>query len=218
MALPASFLPSCLSAFLPLTIACVDIAGAGAGKYVEREEKRFTVAGKPSVEVSTFDGSIEIRPWDRSEVLVVVEKRAWDKESAAAIDVQSEQNGNRVRVEVKTPRSDVWFFGFNRSRSARLLVSVPSASDVQARSGDGSIDVERITGAVNLGSGDGSIRGRELTGDLNVRTGDGSIRLEAVDGVLDANTRDRATGALPYTPRPAALRATTGTFPPATGR
>ena len=43
-------------------------------------------------------------------------------------------------------------------------MSAPAASDVAARSGDGSIDVERITGRLELKSGDGSIHGRDLGG------------------------------------------------------
>jgi len=37
---------------------------------IEREEKRFTVSGSPVLNVTTFDGAIEIRSWDRAEVLV----------------------------------------------------------------------------------------------------------------------------------------------------
>src|SRR5260370_33309753 len=56
--------------------ACVDIIGADVARVVDRQEKRVSTKGPPDVDGSTFDGSIEIRPWDRSEVLVVVAKRA----------------------------------------------------------------------------------------------------------------------------------------------
>src|SRR6478752_7318102 len=79
--------------------ACVDIVGSDLGKYMERDEKRFTVSGKPDVDLSTFDGSIEVRPWDKSDVLVVIEKRGHDKDDVAKIDVHAEQAGNRVTVE-----------------------------------------------------------------------------------------------------------------------
>src|SRR5262245_45914952 len=80
---------------------CVDLASATIdARYVEREEKRFTVSGKPDVHLSTFDGSIEIRPWDRPEVQVIVEKRATSKEVAAEIEIKTAQEGNRVTVEV----------------------------------------------------------------------------------------------------------------------
>jgi len=170
---------------------CVDIVSADLGKYVEREEKHFTTAGRPDVSVSTFDGSIEIRPWDKPEVQVVIEKHARDKADADTIDVRAEQNGDHVIVEVKSRKDDGGFhIGWNVSRSARLIVSAPAAADVAARSGDGSIDVERVNGRLELKSGDGSIRGRELRGAVTAHSGDGSIKLDGVSGALDVDTGD----------------------------
>ena len=172
---------------------CVDIVGSdlGRSRYVERDEKRFTVDGKPDVVVATFDGSIEIRPWDKPDVQVVVEKRGRDKEDVAVIDVQASQNGNRIEVTVSEPKNVGGLdFHFNNHRSAKLIVSLPSSSDIAARSGDGSIDIEQVTGRVQLRSGDGSIRGRSLAGDVNVHTGDGSIKLDDVNGALNVDTGD----------------------------
>ncbi|MBI3402811.1 MAG: DUF4097 family beta strand repeat protein [Acidobacteria bacterium] len=186
---------------------CVDIVGADLGKFVEREEKHFTTAGRPDVSVSTFDGSIEIRPWDKPDVQVVVEKHARDKADADEIEVRAEQNGNHVIVEVKTRNNDHGFhFGWN-SRSARLIVSAPATADVAARSGDGSIDVERITGRLELKSGDGSIRGRELGGAVTAHSGDGSIKLEGVSGALDVDTGD---GSIVVAGKLTAVRARSG--------
>jgi hypothetical protein len=187
------FLLFCLSAFLPMTTGCV-VTGQGGG-LVERDEKTFAVNGKPDLTLSTFDGSIEVRSWDRSDVLVVVEKRAWDRGALSAIEVRAEQNGSRVEVAA---RRSPWF-GWAGSLSARLIVSVPATADVRAMSGDGSIDIERISGAVDLRSGDGSIRGSQLVGDVRAMTGDGSISLERVEGTIEVHTGDggiRAEGEL----------------------
>src|SRR5262249_37776994 len=98
---------------------CVDIvAGIDGGRYVERDEKQFEMTGQPDVVLSTFDGSIEIRPWDRGDVRVVVEKRGRDKEDIAAIEVKAEQTGNHVEVTVTEPRHT----GFHiNKRSAKLI-------------------------------------------------------------------------------------------------
>ena len=87
---------------------CIDIVGADLGKYVEREEKHFAVAGKPDVSLSTFDGAIEIRPWDKAEVQVVIEKRGRNKEATDAIEVHAEANGNHIEVRVTTPGPPGW--------------------------------------------------------------------------------------------------------------
>lgn len=157
-------------------------------KIVEQEHKRFTVAGRPEVTVSTFDGSIEVRPWDQDAVDVTIEKRGPTRESLDDLVVSATQSGNRVVVEVKSRRRGGWHFGM--SPNARLTVAVPAATDLQARSGDGSIDVERVNGRVDLSSGDGSIRARQLNGDVSVHTGDGSVALDGRFAALTARSGD----------------------------
>jgi hypothetical protein len=188
-----------LSAVLPFVVGCINISGDDFGRFVKRDEKRFNVDGKPEVVLATFDGSIEIRSWDRPEVLVVIEKRAATEAAADAVDVVSTQQGDRVSVEVKMPTNRGlgwhWFGG----GSARLVVSVPASSDVKASSGDGSIRLDRVNGTISLRSGDGSIHASSSSGNVSVSTGDGSIELDHVDGVLEATTGDgrvRMTGKL----------------------
>ena len=170
-------LPAVLAALIAAP-GCVDIIGADLNQYVERDEKHFTVSGKPDVALATFDGSIEIRPWDKADVEVVIEKRGRDHADVAGIVVKAEQHGNRIEISVVEPKQDRGFSLHFHNRSARLIVSVPRSSDIAAKSGDGSIDIESVTGRVQLRSGDGSIRGRMLSGDVEANTGDGSIRLD----------------------------------------
>jgi hypothetical protein len=186
-----SMIPS-LSLVLLVTAGaagCVRIS-AEDGRYLDREEKRFSVEGKPDVKLRTADGSIEIRSWDRPEVLVVVEKRAFARQAASAITVTSSQDANHISVEAKMPVERVfgWFAG--GFGNARLIVSLPTESDVQAATGDGSIRLEGVSGVISLRSGDGSIHARDVSGSIAARSGDGSIRLDQVNGTVDANTRD----------------------------
>ena len=170
---------------------CVDIIGADLNKYVERDEKHFAVTGKADVALTTFDGSIEIRPWDKTDVQVVVEKRGRDHDDVSGIEVKAEQHGNRIEVSVTQPKRDRAGFGFHLySRSARLIVSVPAASDVSAKSGDGSIDIERVSGRLALRSGDGHIHGRMLGGEVDANTGDGSVKLDGNLTGLRVHTGD----------------------------
>jgi hypothetical protein len=182
-------LPAVIAALLAAP-GCVDIVGADLNRYVERDEKHFTVSGKPDVALATFDGSIEIRPWDKSDVEVIIEKRGRDRADVAEIEVRAEQHGNRIEVSIVQPKRDRGFNLHFHNRSAKLIVSMPAASDVVAKSGDGSIDIERIAGHVQLRSGDGSIRGRMLGGDVDVNTGDGSIKIDGKLTGLQVHTGD----------------------------
>jgi hypothetical protein len=180
-----------LSAAVLLSSGCVDMIAVDTPRYLETEEKRFAVSGRPELSLTTFDGAIEVRTWDRPEVLVVVEKRGVDRDAVRGIEVTAEQSGNRIRVNANVPVRDRGTgFRFSLNRTARLVVSMPMSADVHATSGDGSVDIEHVAGRVEMRSGDGTIRGRSLTGDVRAQTGDGSINLEGIDGILDVTTGD----------------------------
>lgn len=159
-----------------------------------REEKRFGTKGRPTVQLSTFDGPIVIRGWDRAEVSVEVEKRGRDKAAAEAIEVLADQKGDVVRVEARKKDLDgerSYSIGWSGpSRSAKMVVSVPTGSDLVVRTGDGSIRVEHVNGRVELRSADGSVTGRQISGDVLAHTEDGSIRLEGIDGACEAASED----------------------------
>jgi hypothetical protein len=169
--------------------ACVVSVDSQA--QIVREEKRFTVRGVPDLRLSTFDGAIEVEPTDGSEVLIEIEKRGATREAVDALQVTATQEGDRIELDVKKPRSETFTgFGFHRSASARLIVSVPRRVNLFARTGDGSIRVEGLSGRIDLRTGDGSIRAADTSGDLRISTGDGSVTVDRVDGTLDLDTGD----------------------------
>ena len=134
--------------------------------------------------MTTFDGSIQIQSWDKPEVLVEIEKRGPTREAVDALEVKSSQDGNTIELEVKQSRAGVVHGGWATLRRARLIVSVPRRADVRARSGDGSIDIERVNGRIELNTGDGSIRATDVAGELTLHTGDGSVTVEGAEGRL----------------------------------
>jgi DUF4097 and DUF4098 domain-containing protein YvlB len=149
------------------------------------------VSGAPDVRLVTFDGSIQIQSWDKPDVLVEIEKRGSTREAVEALKVTSEQHGNTIEVEVKGPaRESFSGIGFHQSTSARLIVSLPRRSDVRARSGDGSIHIERVNGRIELRSGDGGIRATDVSGELTLNTSDGTITVSGAEGRLDLDTGD----------------------------
>ncbi|MEO5897583.1 MAG: DUF4097 family beta strand repeat-containing protein [Vicinamibacterales bacterium] len=158
---------------------------------IVREEKRFKISDTADLRVTTFDGSIQIRGWDKPDVLIEIEKRGPTRESVDALEITAEQSGNVIDFEVKPPRSESFRgMGMHRTPSARLIVSVPHSANIRARSGDGSITIERVNGKIELRTGDGSIRSSEVTGDLSFDTSDGSVTVERSEGRLAVETGD----------------------------
>lgn len=185
------------SNFAPVLALELGLLGAGCTVTVDshseilREERRFPVDGKADVRVTTFDGSIEIQSWDKPEVVIEVEKRGPTKAAVEGLEVIATQKGQLIELEVKRPRSESFSgIGLHRTAWARLIVNVPQNVDIRARSGDGSIRIERVNGRIDLGTGDGSIRASDVSGELTLDTGDGSITVDGAEGKLVVDTGD----------------------------
>lgn len=202
-------IPAC--GFLAVALAAapgcaVNIDSEGT---IQREERRFPVEGTMEVHLYTFDGSVEVRSWDRQEVLVEVEKRGQDAEAISKIEILSERGDGRIQVEARHPGSGSVFIGVGRftSPSARLIATVPRRTNLVVRSGDGNLLVERVEGRLELRTDDGAVHALETAGELLAETRDGRIQLEEVAGRIEARTGD---GSLRLTGTPSVLRARTG--------
>jgi DUF4097 and DUF4098 domain-containing protein YvlB len=181
----------CGAVLVPALLAAGCTVTVDSQGQILHEEKRFTVQGTPSVSATTFDGSIQVQSWDNADVLVEIEKRGPTRAALEEIEVQTSQNGNEITVEARRPRRHaVRVFGLNISPTARLIVWVPRRADVRARSGDGSISIERVNGKLDAHTGDGSIRATDIAGDLNLTSGDGSVTVDNAEGRLTLDTGD----------------------------
>jgi DUF4097 and DUF4098 domain-containing protein YvlB len=178
--------------------------------FTSKDTRTFQVSGAPELTIETFDGAIEIHSWDRREVEVQIEKRAMDQSLIDGMTVEAEQQGDRVTLRVTGPsRVEPRGFtvGYHISTAARLLVAVPRESHIVARTDDGAIRIEDVSGRVSLRTGDGRVTVERVSGELEVRTGDGAIRVERAEGRLDLETSD---GGITVEARPAALRVKSG--------
>jgi hypothetical protein len=187
----------------PACVVSVDHEGT-----IEQVEKRFAAAQTADLNLTTFDGSVEVRSWDRPEILVQIEKRGQDKDVVSKIEVLTEEKDNRVSVETRySGRRGFVSFGVYHSPSARLVASVPRNTNLVIRTGDGSVIVERVNGRTEIRTGDGSIRAVETSGELLAETPDGSIQIDDVTGKVEARTGD---GSVRLTGMPTVLRVRSG--------
>ena len=177
--------------------------------HIEREEKRFAVTGPLELSLYTFDGSVEVRSWDRPEVLVEIEKRGEDPEAVSKIEVLAEQSGNRVQIEARRPGGRSTFVGIGSftSPSARILATVPRELQLVVRTGDGNIVAERLSGRLELRTSDGSIRTLETAGEMLLESGDGGLQVEEATGRVEARTDE---GSVRVSGTPGALRVRSG--------
>ena len=170
--------------------SCVLSLDGDSIRETARVEKRFTVTGTPDLSLITFDGSIEVRAWDRAEVVVEIEKRGVDKVELDSIEIKADQSGDRISIEALKPPKGRAVIRLGTSPSAKIVASVPQKCNVLARSGDGTIAIERVTGKLEVDTGDGSVRGSDLGGQLRAHTGDGSMKFESITGPVDIDSGD----------------------------
>lgn len=194
---------------LGLATACVSLQACvvdlDTRGYLQHDRRQFDVKENVTVKLTTFDGAIEVRGWDRAAVEVNIEKRASSRELVESIEIESSQGEQEIRVEARPPKSGTWETNVLRGpgMSARLVAYVPVKSRVTVETADGSISVERLEGAIELRTLDGSVRAVDIAGDLRISTGDGSVRLESVSGALDIKTLD---GSIAVSGRPQLMK------------
>ncbi|MCC6164017.1 MAG: DUF4097 family beta strand repeat protein [Acidobacteria bacterium] len=175
---------------LPLMLAGC-IVHVDSGGFTSRDQVRVAVEGVPTVDLSTFDGAIEVRSWSKAEVLVEIESRASSRDLLDTIDIDSRGDKSGAVVHVTLKDTDGWRFSKHAvSRSARLIATVPAESRLRVNSGDGSVRVVRVRGTIEARTDDGRIVMREVGGDVVAHTGDGSVQVEDVDGRCRVSTRD----------------------------
>jgi DUF4097 and DUF4098 domain-containing protein YvlB len=162
------------------------------------ERFQFDVSSPARLVTRIDDGSLEIVGTQSQEIrMTVVKKARGPNEDAAAallehIVVATEQDGNAVRLEIKSGSAWKWDDeGFGpRHLQADVEIRVPQETDLELTTQDGRIVVENIRGRIQAETGDGRVRLRDIAGDIHARSSDGSIIGVELDGPIDVATED----------------------------
>lgn len=154
------------------------------GRFTSQETRSFTVSGSPRVSITTFDGQVTIRGWDKSEVAYTATKHSNYEDGLKQISIQAQQQGQTITVNAVQENE--------HNGSVSLEVYVPRQSTIHVTSGDGALNLEGVSGEITLRSGDGPIEVANSGGQLEVNTGDGVIKVIKFDGQVDARTGDGA--------------------------
>jgi DUF4097 and DUF4098 domain-containing protein YvlB len=163
------------------------IVGRGSGGYnservTAKETKTFAVGNAPRITLSTFDGQVTVRGWDKPEVTYTATKGAADEETLKQITIESQQQGDGISINTVNTEDVNGRVNFD--------LYVPRQSTLHVSSGDGGLNLDGVTGQITLRSGDGPIEVANGGGQLQVNTGDGQIRVIKFDGQVDARTGD----------------------------
>jgi hypothetical protein len=166
-----------------LALAALAAVPAGGDEW----SRQYPLKGRPDLRVKTDDGSVRIETGAGSAIDARVTTTGW-RIAPGEVTITENQSGDRVDIEVRVPRAH-FDFGIGQ-RSIAVVVRVPKQAELDVRTGDGSIEVQPVSGRVSLSTGDGSITVDGLQGEIRMHTGDGSIRATGLSGRLEADTGD----------------------------
>lgn len=147
----------------------------------QQTDTTFPVSRDARIEIENFDGSVEVRAWDRTAVRVTAAHAARDR-------VEIRHTGPVVRIESSGRRGP--------PRGASYVVTVPAAaalriagpfSDVSVGGVRGDIVVETVRGDVRVRGGDGLIELRSVEGEVVLEGARGRVTLAAVNEAIRAS-------------------------------
>ena len=173
-----------------LGIACAAILAAVAlapRASATDWSKNYTISGRANVRVDTNDGSVRVTTSDAKSVQFHIEYEGYELDKN--LHIESKQDGDRVELIARVTGHWGWSWG-THSRRLHIEVLMPREADLDAHTGDGSVEASSINGNIKVYTGDGSVRANTLTGTIDLHTNDGSINVDTLKGNLRIHTGD----------------------------
>ncbi|MEP3480154.1 MAG: DUF4097 family beta strand repeat-containing protein [Fuerstiella sp.] len=170
-----------------LTMAILSGCSIGKFEHTRTEHQSLAPANLEVVEVSTFNGAVNITAHDSAEVEVQIDYSArGDSEEAAAANCEtlgchlSDENG-RLVLNATRPANDY-------SSAAAMTLKVPRYCRVEVQTSNGAVSVEGFSGDVDLTSSNGRIRAENIEGAIDLETSNGRIEIVGCTGPIDVST------------------------------
>lgn len=166
-----------MKSLLVLSLAFLTAAALRADDYAFKEA--FTRAGAFSpdgkISLENVNGSIEVRTWEKNEILVEGEKSAKTEDELKLIELTIDLSDSNAAIKVRLPKRHAdW--GNNIRAAVRFTLTVPATANLaRISSVNSSIKVDGVRGSMNLDSVNGGIRATGLGADARLKTVNGSI-------------------------------------------
>jgi DUF4097 and DUF4098 domain-containing protein YvlB len=144
----------------------------------DRVERRFKVEAHPVVTIHNPTGTVTVRAWTKSEVLVVA-RRATDR-----VEVDAEQNANRVEIITRQIPDNA----SPNDLRADFEISVPEDTELQIHNDSGGVSVSNVLGDTNVETIGADVALEDAAGYLTVKTVDGAFLCTRCAGRIEASS------------------------------
>lgn len=150
--------------------------------------KTYSVSGTPELRIETSDANIRVTTWDQHTIEAKVVTNRY-KIGEGGIHIDEHQTGDSVAIEVRYPHHGL-NIEWGPGHKVDIMIQMPREGRVNLHTNDGKIEVNGLTGDMDLRSGDGSENLEDVDGKLHASTGDGHIRARGRFDELDLKSGD----------------------------
>lgn len=126
-------------------------------------------------DVSNVNGQVEIATWNRHEVQILATKSAKNELVLKDVQVVVASSGKKVEVDTKLPK------GWNRSGSAAYRITLPASANLDARTVNGSVSVDGVSGKMDVHSVNGRVEASGAVVPVTAKTVNGQLRIRYAD-------------------------------------
>ncbi len=167
-----------------LSLAATDCRPAHSPGPSVCEVRTLTLPAQSLTVRNDVSGGIEVVAWDRDEIGVQAEVRAYDSRGRTAAELLAatvlEADG------VLRPVTEV---------EVRFVISVPRDTDLDVYTNNGGLRVEGVTGTLRLDTNNGRIDLEDVSGDVTASTQNGNVVIDLegetwAGGGLSASTQN----------------------------
>ena len=185
------FLAASASAQAPRVVQAADSAAGGVARGIQaagraitglnnKVEKHFTVAGRPVVTVQNPMGRIQVKAWDRHEVLVIA------THSSTRVQTSAEQVGDRI--EITSTEVSGAAAAADDDLEANYEINVPTESELQVHTDSGNVTVESVHGDMSFDTVTGDLALQDVQGYILIKSIGGSLVCTRCAGRIDATS------------------------------
>jgi DUF4097 and DUF4098 domain-containing protein YvlB len=160
------------------TALAVLLLASSADAQTHRIEKHFAVRGNPVITVQNSSGRIQVKAWDKNQVMVV------GQYTSDGVAVEAAQSGNRIEVATRLLNGSV----APDSIKTDYDISVPAESELQVRTDSGNVTVDSVHGDMSFDTVGADLSLQDVAGYLVIKTIGGSLICTRCAGRLDATS------------------------------
>jgi hypothetical protein len=175
------------AAALATALVCLATTLAPAQDADHDWQKQYTLTGQPTLTLETSDAALDIHSCGSCKTIHI---QVHSDQKLSDLRLEEHQDGDHVYFLLKDKPHTGFHITWSVSSKTRVTVEAPGKLDLDARTGDGSVDARDLTGNLQLHSGDGNVTLGHVHGALHLTASDGNIDIHDATGTLEARASD----------------------------